>query len=393
MSASSPDTQHSAISGFVLSLMASVTFVGILSELVPSGILLQMSDGLNVSESRVGFLVGIYALASALCAIPLISLTLAVNRKTLLLTLLIGFGISNLIVALTASYPLMVAMRIIGGICAGVMWPMIAAYGTALVPPQLHGRTITIIMAGNTLGISLGLPLMTVIGTELGWRATFIVLSLAIAMIALLEVRYLPSVPGEKLTRNNSPRAVMRLAGVKVVLLLTLLSVLAHYGTYTYITLLVEKIAFHGGTSLALLIFGVGSVLSIVLSARIIDSHLRGLIVSMLLLGALAMLLLMLAGGRAGWSHGAFFLWGVAYGPVVTVYQTAISKLVPAARAVATSLQSSIFNLSIMLAAWLGGVMLTWLPAAGVVGIVVVSIIAFVLAAAIAQRKLPTDAC
>src|SRR3546814_19980932 len=57
---------------FVFGLMASVTFVGILSELMPSGILPQMTEGLGVTESQVGFLVGVYALASAICAIPLV---------------------------------------------------------------------------------------------------------------------------------------------------------------------------------------------------------------------------------------------------------------------------------------------------------------------------------
>ena len=65
---------------FVLGLMSSVTFVGILSELVPSGILPQMTEGLGVSESRIGMLVGVCALAWALFTIPLISGTLVVNR-------------------------------------------------------------------------------------------------------------------------------------------------------------------------------------------------------------------------------------------------------------------------------------------------------------------------
>ena len=62
--------ERQIFSWFVFGLMASVTFVGILSELVPSGILPQMTDGLGVAESEVGFLVGVYALASALAAIP-----------------------------------------------------------------------------------------------------------------------------------------------------------------------------------------------------------------------------------------------------------------------------------------------------------------------------------
>lgn len=142
-------------SWFVLGLMSSVTFVGILSELVPSGILPQMAADLGIDESDVGFLVGVYALASAVFAIPLISVTLTMNRKLLLLLLLAGFAVSNFVVAVTSSYQVMVAFRVLGGLCAGVMWPMIAAYGTRFVPEHMHGRAITVIMSGNTLGISI----------------------------------------------------------------------------------------------------------------------------------------------------------------------------------------------------------------------------------------------
>ncbi|HEY9280775.1 MAG TPA: MFS transporter [Eoetvoesiella sp.] len=372
------------VSWFLFGLMASVTFVGILSELVPSGILPQMTQGLGVEETEVGFLVGVYALASAVCAIPLISLTLSVNRKTLLLALLIGFSISNIVVGFSSSYSVIVAMRIVGGICAGIMWPMIAAYGTALVPPNMHGKAITIIMSGNTLGVSLGLPLMTVIGTQIGWRTEFIVLGLAVAMIALLSAKYLPSVPGEKLTASNSPFAILKIPSILIVLLLTFLSVTAHYGAYTYITLLVEQIEFSGGISLALLIFGIGSIISVVLSAKVIDAYLRGLIVSMSALGLISMLLFVVFDGTDGFSHVAFFLWGLAFGPLVTMYQTAVSKQIEHAKAVATSVQSSVFNFSIMIATWVGGLILTQVPDTGAMGIVWLSIICFVPATIIA---------
>lgn len=371
-------------SWFIFGLMASVTFVGILSELVPSGILPQMTEGLGIKQTQVGFLVGVYALASAIFAIPLISMTLAVNRKTLLIILLVGFTVSNIVVALTSSYNLIVAMRIVGGICAGIMWPMIAAYGTALVPSDQQGKAITIIMAGNTFGVSLGLPLMTFIGTEVGWRTTFLVLGALGATIAVLSVKYLPSIAGEKLTKSNSPFAMLKIPSVLLVLLLTFLSVMAHYGAYTYITLLVETLRFHGGISLALLIFGIGSVVSVLLSAKIIDSHLRGLIVSMLACGVVSMSFLVFLGGINGLSHLAFFLWGLAFGPLVTMYQTAVSKQVADAKAVATSVQSSVFNLSIMMATWLGGLILIHMPNLGVLGIGYLSIICFVPAMIIA---------
>ena len=384
MSASAQPGGKQTFSWFVFGLMSSVTFVGILSELVPSGIMPQMTGGLGISESQVGFLVGVYALASAVCAIPLVSATLAVNRKKLLLMLLTGFAISNIAVALSSSYAVIVASRILGGICAGVMWPMIAAYGTRLVPENMHGKAITVIMAGNTLGIAIDMPIMTTIGVNFGWRTEFMALGLLVVAIAVLAHFFLPSVEGTKLSKSNSPLAVLKNPRILVVLLLTLLTVTAHYGIYTYITQLVERINFPGGIGMALLIFGVGSIISVFGSAKYVDSHLRGLIVSMLVTGAVSMILFLMFAGTPGVSHVAFFLWGVAFGPLVSMYQAAVSRQVDEAKDVATSVQSSVFNFSIMIATGIAGALLTRSAETGVKNIVWMSLICFIAAIAVA---------
>lgn len=122
-----------------LLILSSVTFMGILSELMPSGILPEMSSGLQVSYSAIGFLVSVYAVASAIGTIPLITLTMAIDRKKLLMVLLIIFGISNLVIAFSSSYSVIVAARLLGGISAGVLWPLVSAYAIRLVPANLSG--------------------------------------------------------------------------------------------------------------------------------------------------------------------------------------------------------------------------------------------------------------
>ena len=369
---------------FVFGLMASVTFVGLLSELIPSGILPQMTEDLGVSESHIGMLVGVYALASAVGTIPLVTATLTVNRKHLLLVLLAGFAISNLVGGLASSYAVMVGARIVGGVCAGVMWPMIAAYGTRLVPPERQGWAITVILAGSTLGISVGLPVMTLVGLEFGWRTEFLVFGLGVVVIAALCHLYLPAVPGEQRSRSNSPLTLLKNRAILMVILLTFLSVTGHYAVYTYIALLVETVQLAGGTGMALLVFGIGSVISVVASARVIDRWLQALVVSMLVLSAVSMLLFLAFARTPGIAHFTFFLWGVSFGPLGAMYQTAIARQVDRGRDVATSLQSSVFNFSIMLAAGLGGVLLVRLAGAGVKGIVWLALACFVLGAIVA---------
>ncbi|MDX1364130.1 MAG: MFS transporter [Arenibacter latericius] len=342
----------------IMILMSSVTFVGILSELMPSGVLPLMMADLNISEVQTGNLVGYYAIASAIFAIPLISVTMHFNRKYLLLLLLAGFAISNIIAGLVHNYTIIIILRIIGGICAGVMWPMIAAYGMRLVGEQHHGKAIAVIMAGTTLGISVGMPIMTTIGNDYGWRTEFIGLGIVIIGIALISLFALPAIPGEKLTKSSSPFALLKIPAVLIVLLLTLLGVIAHYGVYVYITSLVDEIQLAGGVERALLFFGIGSLISVLLAIKYTDKHLRLLTILMFGLLIISMVIFLTLGKTTIMGYSAFFLWGLSFGPLVTLLQAAVSRQVDTAKDVATSVQSSVFNFSIMIASSAAGILL-----------------------------------
>ncbi|MCK0135505.1 MFS transporter [Arenibacter sp. S6351L] len=342
----------------IMILMSSVTFVGILSELMPSGVLPLMMADLNISEVQTGNLVGYYAIASAIFAIPLISMTMQFNRKYLLMILLGGFAISNIIAGLVYDYNIIIVLRVIGGICAGVMWPMIAAYGMRLVDENNHGKAIAVIMAGTTLGISVGMPIMTSIGNDYGWRTELIGLGGFIILIGLISFFALPSISGEKLTKSSSPFALLKIPAVLLVLLLTLLGVIAHYGVYVYITSLVDEIQLAGGVESALLFFGIGSLISVLLAVKYTDKHLRLLTILMFALLIISMVIFIWYGGTKGMGHFAFFLCGLSFGPLITLLQAAVSRQVETAKDVATSLQSSVFNLSIMIASSVAGLLL-----------------------------------
>ena len=341
-----------------LLILSSVTFMGILSELMPSGILPEMSSGLQVSYSAIGFLVSVYAVASAIGTIPLITLTMAIDRKKLLMVLLIIFGISNLVIAFSSSYSVIVAARLLGGISAGVLWPLVSAYAIRLVPANLSGRAIAVAMTGVTLGIGIGLPVMTTIGTKFGWRIEFGLLSIVIFVIALLAQTILPSVKGEKRTKANSPFTIIKNKSVVIVLIVTFLTIMAHYALYTYVSPLVDNLKFSGGINIALLIFGVGTIISVLLAAKVVDNHLGALTVFMLSLGFITMIMFISFKGMSIVAHLAFLLWGISFGALVTIFQTAITRQVSKGKDVATSLQSSTFNFGIVFGSLFGGLVL-----------------------------------
>lgn len=383
-----PAGARAGVSFAVLCLMASVTFMAILSELVPSGILPELREGLGITEQEVGYLVGVYAIASAVAAIPVVSATITLNRKLLLMVLLVGFALSNFVVGFAPGYGVAMAGRLVGGVCAGVMWPMIAAYGMRLVPRGRQGQAVAVIMGGTTLGMSVGLPVMTAIGTNFGWRIEFHSLAVLSLVIAALGMAFIPSVAGEQRSRENSPLSIIRNPGVLLVTLMTLLAVVGNYGLYIYITLLVEQVALAGGITAALVLFGIGCLVSVVVAARMLDNHLRLLTVLMLGSGAVAFAMFLLAGRAPVVPHAAFVVWGLGFGALVALFQAAVTRQVSKGKDVATSVQSATFNLAIMIASWVGGVVLAAASLSSLLIVVATLLVAGAVIAVLARKTL-----
>lgn len=340
----------------LLIIMSTITLMAILCELMPSGVLPQMSNTFDITSTKASMLVGTYAISSAIFGIPMITLTVSWNRKRLLFILLLGFSISNLIVSLSPGFELALVGRAIGGVCAGTLWPMITAYGMELVDENDKGRAVAIIMSGITIGMSVGIPFMTWIGTNFGYKISFLILSISIAIIALVCNIKLPKVDGEKRSKGNSPFTMLKNKNVLLVLILTFLAVGANYGLYTFITNLVEEFNY-SSVSVAQVYFGIGSIISVLITMKFINRHLNILLIALFITGALTMILFYFIRNNF-LINLIFILWGISFGSVSTLFQTATAHQVTEGTAVANSLQSSSFNFSIMIGSTYSGMLI-----------------------------------
>jgi predicted MFS family arabinose efflux permease len=148
-------------------------FITILTEALPAGLLLQMSADLGVGPSAVGQSITIYAVGSLVAAIPLTAATQHVPRKPLLLCAIGGFALVNTVTAVTDAFGVMLVARFFAGVCAGLLWAMIAGYAARMVPEKMKGRAIAIAMVGTPLALSVGIPAGTLMGASIGWRLSW----------------------------------------------------------------------------------------------------------------------------------------------------------------------------------------------------------------------------
>ena len=338
--------------------LAAASFVSILTEALPAGLLPQISRDLDVSEAAAGQLVTIYAIASLLLAIPVTAMTQGMRRKPLLLTAIGGFAAGNIVTSISNNYALTLAARFCAGAGAGLLWALLPGYASRMAPPSLRGRAIAIAMVGVSVAMSIGVPAGTFLSTAIGWHATFGILgAFALALIAWITVGT-PDFPGLAAGKRVSVRQVLTTPGVRAVLTMTLTFVLAHNILYTYIAPFVAPAGLGERVDLVLLVFGLAAIVGIWITGVFVDRGLRPLILASSLIFAGASLALGLAGRDPAVVFIGVAAWGIAFGGCATLFQTALAIAAGDAADVAQSLLVVTWNSAISGGGIIGGILL-----------------------------------
>src|SRR3954449_2508409 len=100
-------------------------------------------------------------------------LTSRIERRTLLVSTLAVFAITNAASALAPDYATLLVIRLIMLAVGSLYTPQAAGTAGLIVPAQRRGSTIAYIFLGWSLAAAVGLPLITLIASRYGWRAVY----------------------------------------------------------------------------------------------------------------------------------------------------------------------------------------------------------------------------
>nr|BFE53517.1 MFS transporter [Saccharothrix mutabilis subsp. capreolus] len=337
--------------------LTTAAFVTVLTEALPAGVLPAMSADLGVGESAAGQLVTVYAVGTAVTAIPLVAATASWRRRRLLLVAVVGFAVANTVTAVSSWFPVALAARFVAGVAAGVVWALLAGYARRLVPAESAGRAIAVVMAGIPAALSLGIPAGTFLGGAVGWRAAFWVMTGIAAVLVGWILLAVPDFPGETSGRPQVAAAV-RMPGVVAVLVVTATFVLGHNIFYTYIATFLGAVGMGGSVDVVLLVFGVASIASIWLVGALIDRRLRALTVAATVLVGVAAGALGVLADSPVVVYAAVALWGLGWGGVPTLLQTAVAHAGGPAADTAQAMLVTLWNVAMAGGGVVGGVLL-----------------------------------
>ncbi|MGR6970056.1 MFS transporter [Streptomyces cynarae] len=331
------------------------------TEFVMMGLLPDVADDLHISLPTAGHLVSAYALGVVIGAPLLAAVTARMSRRTVLIGLMTLFVLGNALSAFAPGNESLLAARFLSGLPHGAFFGVGAVVATNLVAPERKARSVSLMFLGLTVANIAGVPVATLMGQHLGWRATFLGVSAiglaAIASLFLLIPHDHTHAPAGGL---RGELAALRSLPVWLALGTTVAGFGALFSAYSYVTpMLTDSAGFaESSVTLLLALFGVGATVGNLLGGRLADHSLRATLFGGLTSLA-AVLLLFPVLMRAQWSAAlAVTLLGMAAFVTGSPLQLMVMEKASAAPSLASSANQAAFNLANAGGAWIGGLAL-----------------------------------
>ncbi|WP_264931553.1 Cmx/CmrA family chloramphenicol efflux MFS transporter, partial [Streptomyces sp. A012304] len=262
-----------------LYLLALAVFAMGTSEFMLAGLLPDIASDLDVTVGTAGVLTSAFAIGMIVGA-PLVA-ALARNwpRRSSLLGFVLAFAAAHAVGAITTSFPVLFATRVVAALANAGFLAVALTAAARLVPADQKGRALAVLLSGTTVATIAGVPGGSVLGTLLGWRATFWAVA-ALCLPAALGI--LKAIPAGRAKEEAAGGPTLRAEFAQLarprLLLVMLLGALVNSATFASFTFLAPVVTDTAGLgelwiSVALVLFGAGSLVGVTVAGRLSDQR------------------------------------------------------------------------------------------------------------------------
>ncbi|MGK0575826.1 MFS transporter [Macrococcus capreoli] len=255
-----------------LLLLAMLTFIAGLTELVVSGILPYIARDYDVSIPVAGNLITIFALCFAIAGPIIMSATASMNRKPLLMGFIVLFILGNLMSALSVNFVMLLASRIILAVCVSMLIGLGLSMCVEVVSKSFQTKAISVIMMSISSSLVLGIPLGILITEHFGWQMIFLFAAVLSVIILIFIVVYFPNLPGKTSVSFFSQWGALKDHRILFTHMQSFLFFVGQSTFYMYLTPYLSTLGMNASTiSFLYLLFGVSGIIGSGLGSILVE--------------------------------------------------------------------------------------------------------------------------
>src|SRR3954465_3515201 len=157
----------------IVPVLALGAFLMCTTEFMIAGLLPQMADDFGVRPSQIGLLITAFAVGMIVGAPVMAIATLRLPKRATLVLALVIFASGHVIAALSGSFEILLAARVLTAVVTGAFWSVASVVAITAAGPAASARALGLMGSGVAFATVLGVPLGSLAGEHLGWRGTF----------------------------------------------------------------------------------------------------------------------------------------------------------------------------------------------------------------------------
>ena len=385
-----------ALGGFGIGATEFVA-MGLLPDIARDLLPAQYAASPEDALARTGAMIAAYAAGVVVGAPTIAALAARFPRRRLLIALAIAFTVGTVASAVAPTFELVIVARFVAALPHGAYFGIAALVAASLMGPGNRGRGVAFVLSGLTIANVIGVPLITLLGQNAGWRVAYLAVAAIFAATLVAILAFVPAQPGDPAATFRRELKVFRRIGVWFALLTGAIGFGGFFAVYSYVAPLATEVAGLPASFVpfALVAAGVGMTIGNLIGGRLADGGASRAIFICFAAFAVSLLILALTASHPVGLFGGLLLVGGSAAALSPVIQTRLMDVAGDAQTLAAAVNHSSLNIGNTLGAFLGGVVIaagfgyvapTWLGLA-----LCVPGVAFAIAGALVSRYALTE--
>lgn len=345
-------------------LILTIGVFGILNtEMGFIGLIPQIAERFGVSTSTAGWLVSIFAIGIAISG-PIMPLLLSkLERKKVMIIVLLIFIISNIISVFTTSFTVLLIARVIPAIFHPVYIALAFSVTSDSVNSKDAPKAVARVFIGVSSGMVVGVPIVNFLATQFNLSIALSFFALVNIIVLILTLIFIPKMPTKKSVTYGTQLSVLKRPLTWISILVSILFNAAIFGVYSYLTdyLNIVTEAPSHYVSIILFLYGISNILGNIIAGKLLTSIPQTAI--FLLPFALIIIYVSMFG------LGSFLIqmaiisifWGTLAGISANITQYVITSSAPDAPDLSNGIFLSAVNSGTTIGTFIGGIFITTL--------------------------------
>ncbi|MEC0111211.1 MFS transporter [Paenibacillus taichungensis] len=341
------------------------------------GILPAIAEHFDVSISKAGLLVSLFALAVAVSG-PIVPLLFSgINRKKVMLLVLGIFVLGNIVSIFTTNFNVLLVARIIPAFFHPVYVSIAISVAASSVREEEAPKAISKVFIGVSAGMVVGVPIASFIANSASLQMAMVFFTVINALVFIATVLFVPSIPVKERLSYGAQVSVLKKSVTWLSIVAIILLNSAVFGVYTYFAEYLEKVTNMPSNtiSLILLLYGAANIIGNVIAGKLLINHaIKSVVIFPILLGAVYILLFIF--GQFSIPMAIITLiWGILAGVGANMNQYLMSSSAPEAPDFANGLFLSSCNIGTTVGAAIGGMFIARMGISYVVFVGLLSVV------------------